>query len=298
MKSKLLIASLSLLATSAYAQPSIPAGASPPSNRPDVSREAPSMPHQSGPQPSRPEPSKSMGSPQPAVGATGGTGGNGGLLVGNGGTGGNGGNSSRPSRASVASELVVDKIHQPQLSDMIAKAPKPEKAAEGPTSVGATGVSTPMPPMPGNDAKGPTSVGATGVTTPLPRGVGPTPLKNDDVGVPNAWVPRVPPTPTLLVKTEAQANATAKAQNGAAQKAGAPAGGVTTPIPPLPANNAKAPTSVGSTQSEALAMADTKTDGGEINADALHGTSKAAMAAKTAQQLACQSMDIATGHCM
>lgn len=49
-------------------------------------------------------------------------------------------------------------------------------------NVAATGVSTPMPPMPGNDAKGPTSVGATGLATPLPRGVGPTPLKNDDVG--------------------------------------------------------------------------------------------------------------------
>lgn len=53
------------------------------------------------------------------------------------------------------------------------------------------------------------------------------------------------------------------------------------------------PTSVGSTQSEAQAMADTITAGGEIDTDALHGTSKAAMAAKTAQELALQSLYIA-----
>ena len=38
MKSKLLITSLSLIAASAYAQPSMPAGASPSANRPEVSR--------------------------------------------------------------------------------------------------------------------------------------------------------------------------------------------------------------------------------------------------------------------
>lgn len=45
MKTKLFITSLSLIATSAYAQPSKPAGASPSANRPEVSRPAtPSMP--------------------------------------------------------------------------------------------------------------------------------------------------------------------------------------------------------------------------------------------------------------
>ncbi|MBU3590004.1 hypothetical protein [Polynucleobacter sp. 80A-SIGWE] len=40
------------------------------------------------------------------------------------------------------------------LNDRVNKLPTP-------TTVGATGVSTPMPPLPGNDAKGPTSVGAS-----------------------------------------------------------------------------------------------------------------------------------------
>jgi len=45
MKTKILITSLSLVAASAYAQPSIPAGVSPPVNRPEVSRQVtPSMP--------------------------------------------------------------------------------------------------------------------------------------------------------------------------------------------------------------------------------------------------------------
>ncbi|QWD85853.1 hypothetical protein AOC19_02995 [Polynucleobacter asymbioticus] len=60
-----LVASLGMLATSAYAQPSMSAGASPSVNRPEVSRQlAPSMPSPSG----------SMGSPQPAAGATSGEG--------------------------------------------------------------------------------------------------------------------------------------------------------------------------------------------------------------------------------
>ena len=101
MKSKLLIASLGLVAASAYAQPSMPAGVSPPVNRPEVSPT------------SMPQPAMQRPAPQPAVGATGGNGGNGGLL---------GGNSA-----------------------------------------------TPLPPT-------------------MPRGVGPSPLKNDDVGVQKEYV--------------------------------------------------------------------------------------------------------------
>jgi hypothetical protein len=82
VKSKLFITALGILAASAYAQPSGPAGGmSPPVNRPEVSREvAPSMPRPAG----GPQPGAS------ATGGTGGNGGNGGLLVGNGGAGGEG----------------------------------------------------------------------------------------------------------------------------------------------------------------------------------------------------------------
>ncbi|QWD86262.1 hypothetical protein AOC19_03015 [Polynucleobacter asymbioticus] len=109
MKSKLLIASLGLVAASAYAQPSIPAGgASPSVNRPEVSPT------------SMPQPAMQRPAPQPAVGATGGNGGNGGnggLMIGN---GGNGGNSARPAPPST-----------------ISSGPLPANNAKAPTSVGS-----------------------------------------------------------------------------------------------------------------------------------------------------------------
>ena len=82
MKTKLFITSLSLIATSAYAQPSIPAGVSPPVNRPEVSRQV---------TPSMPQPAIQRPAPQPDVGATGG---NSGLIIG---TGGNGATPKSPS---------------------------------------------------------------------------------------------------------------------------------------------------------------------------------------------------------
>jgi hypothetical protein len=109
MKSKLLIASLGLVAASAYAQPSMPAGVSPPVNRPEVSPT------------SMPQPAMQRPAPQPAVGATGGNGGNGGnggLMIGN---GGNGGNSARPAPPST-----------------ISSGPLPANNAKAPTSVGAS----------------------------------------------------------------------------------------------------------------------------------------------------------------
>jgi len=112
MKTKLLITSLSLIATSAYAQPSIPSVGMPP---PTVRAEMP-------------QPAMQRPTPQPAVGAT-------------------SGNSARPAPPST-----------------ISSGPLPANAAKAPTSVGAIGVATPLPPT-------------------MPRGVGPSPLKNDDVGV-------------------------------------------------------------------------------------------------------------------
>ncbi len=71
MKTKLLITSLSLMATSAYAQPSIPpVGMPPPTVRAEMPREAaPSTPQ---PAMQRPMPQMNQSGPQPAVGATGG----------------------------------------------------------------------------------------------------------------------------------------------------------------------------------------------------------------------------------
>ncbi len=169
MKTKLLITSLSLIATSAYAQPSIPSVGIPP---PTVRAEIPGQGVPSIPQPEmqRPAPQMNSGGPQPAVGmppphvmraemsdkvggsmnsqlppnstfppasvgatgGTGGNGGNGGLLIGSGGTGGAGGNGATP---------------------------MPANDVKAPTTVGATGVSTPMPPLPGNDAKSTNNVG-------------------------------------------------------------------------------------------------------------------------------------------
>lgn len=153
MKTNLLITSLGLIATSVYAQPSVPSVGVPP---PTVRAEMPGQGVPSMPQPAMQRPAPQMNQPamqspvpQPAVGATGGNGGNGGsggLLIGNGGTGGAG------------------------------ATPKPSV-----TMYNGVG------PLPANDAKGPTSVGAAGLATPLPRGVGPSPLKNDDVGT-NSYV--------------------------------------------------------------------------------------------------------------
>jgi hypothetical protein len=61
MKTKLLIISMGLVAASAYAQPSIPAGVSPPVNRPEVNRQV---------VPSMPQPVMQRPAPQPAVGAS------------------------------------------------------------------------------------------------------------------------------------------------------------------------------------------------------------------------------------
>ncbi|QWE09982.1 hypothetical protein [Polynucleobacter sp. es-EL-1] len=230
MKTKLLISALSLIATSAYAQPSMPAGASPSANRPEVSRQA---------TPSMPQPAMQRPAPQPAVGATGGTGGNGGnggLIMGNGGNGAtpkpsvtmyNGvgplpanvvraptpvGASQSATQAQVEA-VVQDRKAQAQSNAQYRKSDAQTNAQEKlapyytgdvdvpswsgyppshpalggkleeviyvaapvtPTTVGATGVRTPTPPMPADDAKGPTSVGATGVTTPMP----PSPANN------------------------------------------------------------------------------------------------------------------------
>ncbi|MBU3590003.1 hypothetical protein [Polynucleobacter sp. 80A-SIGWE] len=241
MKTKLLITSLSLIATSAYAQPSIPSVGIPP---PTVRAEIPGQGVPSMPQPSihTPTPQMNSGGPQPdvgmppphvmraemsdkvggsvnsqlppnstfppasvgATGGTGGNGGNGGLLIGNGGTGGTGGAGG---------------------SGAIPKPPS--------TMYNGVG------PLPANDAKGPTSVGATGLATPLPRGIGPTPLKNDDVGT-NSYVLFIPgpppetdnddvaPTPlppdttsklVVLGQSQGQSQAQAQAQANAQAKA-------------------------------------------------------------------------------
>lgn len=149
MKTNLLITSLSLIATSAYAQPSVPSvGLPPPTVRAEMPGQGvPSMPQPQMNQPTIPnhggrpaaplppfvtEFSSSVGAvpvnpqeqeniarmialpplqPVGATGGSGGSGGNGGLLVGNGGAGGSG--------------------------------------------------ATPMPLLPANDVKGPTSVGAS-----------------------------------------------------------------------------------------------------------------------------------------
>ena len=92
MKTNLLITSLSLIATSAYAQSSIPSVGMPsPTVRAEMPREAaPSIPQ---PAMQRPMPQMNQSGPQSAVSATGGTGGNGGnggLIMGNGGRGGSG----------------------------------------------------------------------------------------------------------------------------------------------------------------------------------------------------------------
>lgn len=73
MKTKLLITSLSLIATSAYAQPSVPSVGIPP---PTVRAEMPGQGVPSMPQPpmQRPAPQMNQSSPQPAVGATDGAG--------------------------------------------------------------------------------------------------------------------------------------------------------------------------------------------------------------------------------
>lgn len=70
MKTKILITSLSLIATSAYAQPSIPSVGMPP---PTVRAEMPGQGVPSTPQPTiqRPTPQMNQTSPQPTVGATG-----------------------------------------------------------------------------------------------------------------------------------------------------------------------------------------------------------------------------------
>lgn len=143
MKTKLLITSLSLMAVSAYAQPSIPSVGIPP---PTVRAEIPGQGVPSMPQPSMhtPTPQINSGGPQPSpggvggAGGTGGNGGDGGLIIGTGGAGGAGG-------------LLVGN----------GETPKPSVTMR--SGVG---------PLPANDAKAPADVGSL-LLPPLPPAIKP-----------------------------------------------------------------------------------------------------------------------------
>ena len=145
MKTKLLITSLSLMAASAYAQPSIPSVGIPP---PTVRAEIPGQGVPSMPQPSihTPTPQMNSGGPQPSAGGvggaggTGGNGGNGGLLFGNGGDGGAGGNGGR--------------------------------GGNGPTPKPSVSMYNGVGPLPANDAKAPANVGSV-LPPPLPPAIKP-----------------------------------------------------------------------------------------------------------------------------
>lgn len=218
MKTNLLITSLSLIATSAYAQSSIPSvGVPPPTVRAEMPRVAtPSMPQ---PAIQRPAPQMNQSGPQPAVGAAGGNGGNGGnggLLVGNGGSG-----------------------------------------------------ATPMPPLPANDVKGPTSVGASQSEAQAKARLEET-HENSSAIFANAnfqspimqTVESAALASTVNPGDKAQAKAQrremeaklnsqkakAKAQrleNAVEGPTSVGATGATTPMPSMPANDVKGPTSVG-----------------------------------------------------
>ncbi|QWD85852.1 hypothetical protein AOC19_02990 [Polynucleobacter asymbioticus] len=287
MKTNLLITSLGLIATSVYAQPSVPSvGVPPPTVRAEMPGQGmpsmpqpqmtPTIPNHGGrpPLPSQalpqPMPQMNQSGPQPAVGATGGTGGNGGnggLIIGTGGTGGAGATpkSANDVKAPASVGVSLNETQaraeaqkaKSEAQDVAQKALARAGASAGTGvhagNVGATGVTTPMPPLPGNDAKGPTSVGDTGLATLLARGVGPTPLKNDDVGT--GFIVTNPPLITTVVVsftvsriTSKIAEAAAKAQKlEKAAEGPTPVGatGVSTPMPPIPGNDAKGPTSVG-----------------------------------------------------
>ena len=153
MKTKLLITSLSLIATSAYAQPTIPSVGIPP---PTVRAEMPGQGVPSMPQPSihTPTPQMNSGGPQPSAGGvggaggTGGNGGNGGLLFGNGGNGGTGsvgGNGGDGGRG-----------------------------GNGPTPKPSVSMYNGVGPLPANDAKAPANVGSL-LLPPLPPAIKPPP---------------------------------------------------------------------------------------------------------------------------
>ena len=149
MKTKLLITSLSLIATSAYAQPSIPSVGIPP---PTVRAEIPGQGMPSMPQPSIHTPTLQInsGGPQPSAGGvggaggTGGNGGNGGLFFGNGGAGsvgGNGGDSGAGGNGG--------------------------RGGNGATSKPPSTMYNGVGPLPANDAKAPAGVGSP-LLPPLP----------------------------------------------------------------------------------------------------------------------------------
>ncbi|MBU3590005.1 hypothetical protein [Polynucleobacter sp. 80A-SIGWE] len=143
-----LVATLGLLATSAYAQPGPgirnEVGVPPPTFRADTPRESgPSMP-QPGIQRQEPQ---FIGGPQPSVS----------------------GSNGPPTGCNAAGENCTGVTGQPSVSQINALpvpsvtmyngvGPLPANVARAPTPVGATGVTTPMLPLPTNDAKGPTSV--------------------------------------------------------------------------------------------------------------------------------------------
>lgn len=184
MKSTLLITSLCLVSTSIYAQPgpgqrSGDVGMSPPTVRAEMPREStPSMPQ---PAMQRPALQMNQSGPQSAVGATGGTGGNGGVTISKSGsgmettttiTGPNGGTvqSCGPDACDTPPPTPTPPHPQPHpqpAPQMNHISPQPANRATG----GNGGL------IMGNGGNG-----ATPLPPTMPRGVGPSPLKNDDVG--------------------------------------------------------------------------------------------------------------------